>query len=97
MVSDLMLEILTPFLGSSVDMYGLTLEAIITIFAIIFTIAFALRIESKTGHKEAGIGAFFGILIIWVFFGILSWFIVAIPLILTALFFIFTKRGVSGG
>ncbi len=95
MVSDLIIEILTPFFGSSVNMYGLTLEAIITIFAIVLAIAFALRIEAKSGHKEAGLGAFFGILIILAFFTIVSWFVVAIPLMLTALYFFYTKRGVS--
>ncbi len=93
MVSPEILAILEPFLGSSVSAYGLTLEAIITTFAIFLASILALRFSFRNENKEVGLGVFFSMLIILAFFGILSFFTVGIPLILIALYFFYTKRG----
>ena len=72
------------------NLYGFSPDIIQTLIAVSIALILALFVIIKFDNKEIGLPVFFGTLIIMVFLGAISWLLVVIPLILTALFYYYS-------
>lgn len=93
MVSQEILNITAPFLGSFVNAYGFSAEVFLAIFACLIALVISLAIGIKANNSQVGIPVFFGVLAIFAVLGIITWFLVVVPLVFVVVVFVSFKGG----
>jgi len=72
-----------------VDVYGMSAEQLLTIFTVFFAVGFAVLFSIRLQNRDIGVAVFFMSLVTAFFLQLISILVIAIPLILAALFYFY--------
>ncbi len=88
MVSDFFLNVSSRL----TDTYGFSAEQGITLLMVFFAVGIAVYFAKSLQNRDIGVVLFFFVLILGVFMQIISFLVVVLPLILTALFYFYKGK-----
>lgn len=86
-------EFWTNVTDGLVSTYGISSEALLIIFAIMFATGLSSYFAIRLDRKEIFPFVFFLSLTVFVFFGIIDWIIIILPLLFIGVLVFLSKRG----
>ena len=90
-------EFFTDITAGTVFWFGMSADQILVLFTLFFALGTAIYFSVKTDNKDLGVLTFFVMLITAGFFGIVSFTVIALPLILIGMFYFFFNRNGGDG